>query len=336
MSGLDFEPRNILVIDFGQLGDVILSLPALRAISENFPGSRKSVLVGSACAEIVRMSGLFDDVIEVDRGRLRRGGKLSSLKELILFAVAMRRRRFDLVIDLHSLSETNLLGYFCGAKRRLFANRESRSLDSLSNFRPKPPLEDKSIHLADNYLAVLRPLGIEEAARPFELVPSVEDLSFARTVLQMESGRLESLIGICPGAAHPSRRWPLEKYCGLALRLSAKENVKVVCFLGPEEESIRPKIEELLPPNVLVIHGINLRQLTAAFSLLSVLVGNDTGTIHVAAAAGIPVVLLMSNVAPARFFPLAERKEVIRSENIADIAEQDVVAAVERLLASSE
>ena len=64
---MPFEPRNILVIDFGQLGDVVLSLPALRAIRERFPQARITVAVGKPGGEIVKLSGYANGVLQVDR-----------------------------------------------------------------------------------------------------------------------------------------------------------------------------------------------------------------------------------------------------------------------------
>ena len=68
---MEFDPRNILIIDFGQLGDVVMSLPALRAVRERFPGARITVAVGKAGAAIVNLSGYANSVIAVDRVALR-------------------------------------------------------------------------------------------------------------------------------------------------------------------------------------------------------------------------------------------------------------------------
>ena len=73
---MQFDPRNILVIDFGQLGDVVLSLPALRAIRQRFPKARITVAVGRPADEVVALSGYADDIFEVDRVGLRDGNKL--------------------------------------------------------------------------------------------------------------------------------------------------------------------------------------------------------------------------------------------------------------------
>ncbi|PYS47919.1 MAG: hypothetical protein DMF68_14695 [Acidobacteria bacterium] len=164
---MNFDPRNILVIDTGHLADVVLSLPALRAIREKFPVARITVAVGKAGASVVDLSGSADATIVVDRSALRKGWKPLSIFRIGRIVRDVRRARFDFVIDLDSLTETNLLGFFSGALRRLFARRRGSSLDFLSNFHPKPPVEDNRTtkHAVDRYLDVLIPLGIKNAAR---------------------------------------------------------------------------------------------------------------------------------------------------------------------------
>src|SRR6266487_5896894 len=124
---MSFDPRNILVIDFGQLGDVVLSLPALRAIRERFPSARITVVVGKPGAEVVNLSGYAHATRVVDRVALRDGPKLVSIIRIAKFVKEVRRAKFDFVIDLHSLSETNLLGFLSGAPKRLYSRRPGRS-----------------------------------------------------------------------------------------------------------------------------------------------------------------------------------------------------------------
>src|SRR5256884_2052217 len=172
---MTFDPRNILVIDFGQLGDVVLSLPALRAIREKFAHASITVAVGKACAPIVDLSGYSDATIVVDRVALRDGWKALSVFRIMRIVKEVRRAQFDFVIDLHSLSETNLLGFLSGARRRLYARRPTRSLDYLSNFQPPPPVEDRKKHAIDRYLDVLAPLGVGRVSRVPRLPVGEED-----------------------------------------------------------------------------------------------------------------------------------------------------------------
>src|SRR6185369_15731616 len=111
------------------MGDVILALPALQAIRQKFPAARITVLIGKSSAMIAKLAGVFDEEIIVDRVELRDGNKLHSINKIRRLVKEIRRRKFDFIIDLHSLSETNLLGFLSGARKRLYANRENRSLD---------------------------------------------------------------------------------------------------------------------------------------------------------------------------------------------------------------
>ncbi len=201
---MSFNPQNILIVNFGQIGDVILSLPALKAVRERFPAAKITAMIGKSGAEIVEVSGLADERIVVDRVKLRDGKKFESVREVLTLAKDVRRRRFDFVIDLHSLYETNLLGFFSGAKHRLYANRENRSLDFLGRFEPKPPREDKTKHLTEHYLSVLAPLNIENAVRFAELRPRSSDLRAVENLLKPHSSPARKLIGLFPGAGHAS------------------------------------------------------------------------------------------------------------------------------------
>src|SRR4029434_9738051 len=101
-----------------------------------------------------------DHVLEVDRVGLRDGATLISIARIIKFVSQVRKRKYDFVIDLHSLSETNLLGFLSGAPRRLYARRPGRSIDALGNFNPRPPRAAKIAHAVDLYFDETKPLGI--------------------------------------------------------------------------------------------------------------------------------------------------------------------------------
>ncbi len=290
METLNFNPQNVLVINFGQIGDVILSLPALSAVRVRFPAAKITAMIGKSGAAIVELCGFADEQIVVDRVKLRDGKKPESIWEVLKITNDVRRRKFDLVIDLHSLYETNLLGFVCGAKHRLYANRENRSLDFLANFDPKPPRENKKLHLTDSYLNVLKPLGIENASRIVEIKPRMQDLENIETHLQKFGNK--RLIGLFPGAGNISRRWGLENFAALAENLSSGENAQIIVFLGPEEADLRGAVESKFPAGIVIIDKLSLTEFVAALSRIAALVSNDTGAIHLAALVGTLVVVV--------------------------------------------
>jgi ADP-heptose:LPS heptosyltransferase len=315
------DPRNILVIHFGQLGDVVMGLPAMRAVRDRFPDAKVSALVGSATAEVVKLAGLFDEVIDVDRVRLLKGKKFSSSIEIVRFAFSIRRRQFDFVIDLHSLPETNLLAYFSGAGIRLLANRESRSLDRLSNFRPPPPVEDKKIHLSQYYLDVLSPLGISGKAEAF---------AFER--LDASEGPAKPIVGINPGAGSPSRRWPVENFIELARRILDSDKADIEVLIGPEDTALADSFKAALQDRCTINTGVGLRHLIASVQRFAMVVSNDTGPAHIAAACGAPIVLLCHTASPDRYLPLATDLVVHRGDSLGDIQVDAVHTSVTELL----
>lgn len=332
-----FDPRNILVIDFGQLGDVVLSLPALQAIRKRFPAARITVAVGKPGAEIVSMSTYANETLVVDRVGLRDGFKLLSVVRVFGIVKDVRRRKFDFVIDLHSLSETNLLGFLSGAPKRLYARRPGRSLDYLANFRPAPPLETdhRQRHLIDRYLDVLIPLEIKTAARfPNLKTRPADDAVIEKILRRAKADAGVPLIGLFPGAGHSSRRWPLEQFAELADYLVRNDGVKVLVFVGPEEQPLVKEMRRIFPSSSLVLDQLTLPQLAAAATRLAAFVSNDTGPMHVASAVGTPVVLLLDKRAPTSYLPQGDHHRVIYNNIISDISVDEVYVATRSVLAS--
>ena len=335
---MSFEPHNILVIDFGQLGDVVLSLPALRAIRNRFPQAKITVVVGQPGAEVVTLSGYANVTLGVDRVSLRDGPKLISIARIVKLVKAVRRAKFDFVIDLHSLSETNLLGLLSGAPMRLYARRPGRSLNYLANFSPPPPVEEdhRKRHLVDRYLDVLLPLEVSGADRSPRLRTRAADDATIDKLLKKEKAETGSpLIGLFPGAGHPSRRWPLEQFAALADYLIRNDGVRPVVFAGPEERALIPQMKNLFPRSTIIFDRLTIPQMAAAQARLAAFVSNDTGPMHVAAAVGTPVILLLDRRAPESYLPLGSQHRVIYSSTIRNIEVDEVYAATRSVLAAA-
>ncbi len=322
--------KNILVIHFGQLGDVVLGLPALTAIKDNFAGSKVTVMSGRSTAEIVRISNASDEQIVVDRVEMRDGNKVRSVITMLGIVRDIRRRKFDLVIDLHSLNETNLLGFVSGAKSRLYANRENRSMDRLAKFPTMPPIEDKSKHLADRYLEVLIPLGIENADRIVRLLPNDNDREKVAAKFFPKSEKL--YVGLFPGAGHASRCWKFEKFAELATIAIANGFAPAV-FLGPEEAGMKDSVRETFPPETIIVDGLTIAEFLAAVSLVSVFVTNDTGPLHLAAGVGVAIVLLLDERAPMTYLPTTDRMTVVSGGKIDEIEVEQAAEAMMKMLA---
>lgn len=328
-----FKPKNILVIDFGQLGDAVLSFPALCLIRERFPDAHITVMAGQPAAQVIELSGYADATIAVDRVALRDGPKLGSIRQILQLVRDVRRRSFDFAIDLHSLYETNLLGFLSGAPIRLFGPRPRRSFNFLSNFQPAPPFEDSSKHAVDRYLDVLAPLGINGASRIPVLMTSVDDDQLALQFLE-EAGAAghTSLVGLFPGAGHPGRRWSLTSFVALEEKLARERGARSVVFVGPEEQKLVEEIHENFSGSAIVVNLNDISRLSSVLGQLDVFVSSSTGPMHLAAAVGTPVVVLYSRLSPDSFTPVGERHRIIFSESVANIAVDDVYNAIVEVL----
>lgn len=302
------------------------------AIRERFPEACITTLLGKPGADIVRLAGVADDQILVDRVELRDGPKPASVAKILALVRTVRSRKFDLIIDLNSLYETNLLGYVSGAKYRLYANRENRSLDRLSNFPVKPPVEDKALHHTDRYLAVLEPLGVSGAKRSITVSPTDEALKRADEILSSLAIRGKTLIGLFLGAGHASRRWSVDNFVEVAKRLTKEQNTAVLVFLGPEERDLRPGLAEKFGNSAVVMVELPLMIFFAMLSRLDVLVSGDTGPMHLGAAAGAGIVLLSQLGSPSYFRPIIDKLRVIEDRPLAEITVSQVENAVRELL----
>jgi ADP-heptose:LPS heptosyltransferase len=334
---MNFEPQNILVIDFGQLGDVVLSLPALHALRAKFPRARITVAVGKPGRQIVEMSGAADDTLVVDRVSLRDGSKPLSVWRIARLVKEVRARRFDFVVDLHSLSETNLLGFLSGAKSRLYGRRPTRSLDFLSNFRPRPAVEDRAKHAVDRYLDVIAPLGVGQVGRVPRLPVRPEEVRAVDELLRRERAATDApLVGMFPGAGHPSRCWPLARFAELARRLENNDGVRTVVFAGPEERPLVKAMRGEFPRSAIIFDRLSIPQLAAAAARMSVFVSNDTGPMHVAAAVATPVVILMSEHPMLdAYVPPGERHQVLHKASITEITTGEAYTATRSALTAA-
>ena len=329
-----FDPRNILVIDFGQLGDVVMSLPALRAIREKFPYAKITVAVGKPGKELLNLCGYANEILEVDRVALRDGPTLISIGRIARFVSQVRKQKFDFVIDLHSYYETNILGFLSGASHRLYSRRENRSLDFLANFKPQPARERPTAHLVDRYLDILKPLGIENVPRIPVLKTSPADDKAVEAMLKKEKAQSrELLVGMFPGAGNASRVWPLEKFAEVADHLIRNDRVRVIVFAGPEERALVPQMRSVFPSGTIFFDRLTIPQLASAQARLTLFVSNDTGPAHIAAAVGTPVVVILDRPDLNNFVPVGEQNRFIGGPLITNIPVLDVYRAAHELLA---
>lgn len=324
----DAAVERLLIIHFGQLGDSVLSLPAVESLRQHYGRARMVVLASSSAAQIFRLAG-FPEVWPVDRVGWKHAPARAAVEIPVLVA-RLYRERFDLSVDFHTFTETNLLAWAAGIPQRVAMLRPTRGLPRLITH--KPPMDDPDGALLDRYCSVLEPLGIEVKDRHPRLTPPIDAVTAAQhrlAALEPEWHACEWL-GICPGAGHPSRRWPAPRFVEAvrALREQAGLRFRAVVFAGPEEleETLAPFAQL---PEARILRGLSVPQLAAALTRCRLLLTNATGPSHIAAAVGTPVVTI--GEIPA-FDPVGHTPASVRpiraAKVVADITTQEVIDAI--------
>ncbi|MBD0327457.1 MAG: glycosyltransferase family 9 protein [Pyrinomonadaceae bacterium] len=142
------------------------------------------------------------------------------------------------------------------------------------------------------------------------------------------------LVGLFPGAGHPGRRWPLERFAELAERLVRNDGVRIILFAGPEERAFVKEMRASFPSSTLVFDRLSIPQLASALARLAVFVTNDTGPMHIATAVGTSVVALLDRPTPHSFIPTEARHRIIYSRRISEMTTDEVYGATRELLAA--
>jgi len=277
-----------LLIQFGQLGDAVLALPAALALREQVAHAEWTVLAPRGAHAIFEMAG-FRDVWIADRVRWKNAPWTAAVQVPAL-VLRLRRQRFELSVDLHSYKETNLLAWCAGIPRRVAMLRPTRSWPWLITHKPRP--DDPDAPILDRYCEVVAALGVAVRQRRPILVPPAAAQERVRAMFAAWAAAAGDtpILGICPGAGHPGRRWPAERFAALA-GMAAGHAGRVAVFAGPEEpEALLAPLARL--PHVQIWRGLSIPELAAGLAECRVVVANATGPSHIAAAVGTRVLAL--------------------------------------------
>jgi heptosyltransferase-1 len=278
--------ERIALLKPSALGDIIHALPVLTALRLRFPRARITWIVNQVYAPLLHGHRDLDDVLSFDRRASRQGWRAAA-RSWLSFLVELHRRRFDLVIDLQGLFRTAIMTTATGAPRRvgLSTAREGATW-TYTDVIPAPDLND--IHAVDNCWLVAEAFGVGEVPRRFH-IPIPDDARLWAD--EMTRGNPRPWLMLGPGSRWPTKRWPPWHFAALARR--AQEDVGgTVFFVGggdetPLAEAVRA---ELAGPSRDLTGRTTLPQLAALLERADVMLANDTGPLHLAAALGRPVV----------------------------------------------
>lgn len=298
---------NIALVKLSSLGDVVHALPVATALRAHLPGARVTWIVERREAALLRDHPALDEVLPINTRRWRRARSPRGVVEVGRVVWRVRRwlwtARFDVTIDLQGLIKSGLLTAATGARVRIgFSARHCREPLSavFTNRRVVPPPGAR--HVVDQYLALLKPLGLETPAAEFCL-PSDSNAESQIDEFFRQSGLKprDRVVVLNPGAGRPDKRWPERHFHDLAGRLVNEMGASVLVVWGPRERGrARAIVEEvgatLAPPTT-------LDELIAVLRRASVVVAGDTGPLHLAAALGTPCVGLYGPTSPERNGP---------------------------------
>lgn len=318
--------RRILVVrKHDQIGDLILSTPALAALRRAFPQSVVSVVVRDYAKEVLYNNPNVDRLLIYPE---RWYGWPPS--RWLDFWRELRREGFDLAIVLNTVSHSvssDIVACLGRAPLRLGSDHlplletgDSFAYNLVARRDPAPK------HEVERSLDIIRRLGIEikgeepriylsdgERERGHEILAS---MGVVRAGSQGE--RVRSLVGIHVGPRDVRRRWPSEELAGLAKGLHEQRAVHIIIVWGPGEESLRDTMAEAVGLGAAVLPRTTMRELAAVLSFLDLCICGDTGVFHVAAAVGCPTLSYYSATDPRQWGPyLSDRTEAPVRDRVA-------------------
>jgi heptosyltransferase I len=285
-SPMTFSPRRIALLKPSALGDIVHALPVLTALRERFPESRITWVVNKSYESLIAGHPHLTDTLAFDRGAFKRG-PWEAAAYTLRFANELRRRRFDLVIDLQGLLRTGLMCGFTGAPVRVgFANAREGSRNFYTHAVEVP--DAARIHAVERYWRIAEAVGAGGGAKRFVVPVRPEELIAVDRDL---AGLPRPWIAVAAGARWLTKRWPVENFAALANRAHAEFGASVLLVGASDDIELSQQLASGLRGPVRDLTGKTpLPRLTAVLARSDAMLANDTGPLHLAAALGRPCV----------------------------------------------
>lgn len=322
-------PRRILIIRPFYLGDILLCLPVAQAIKRQRPDAHVAWLLREEWTDLLRGHSVVDEVIPYDGKRLH---SAQALGEILRVSAELRKRSFDLVLNLTWDRSSSWWAWCSGARVRLGIEefgrpRLSSLLHTLTVVAPERS-EDRS-HMADFYYEPLRQLGFTARSDLPHVSPAKEERARVAERLKSAWGDKVSFVLVHPGARLSNKQWPAERFRELINTLVRETPCRVVLVCGPGEEGATAELAKTIPPQRGLFWPVPaLGELMALAERAEVLVGNNSGPMHLAAAAGCRVVAIFG-MDPARWGPLGEGNRVLGgAKGLDSVSVRDVLCAI--------
>jgi ADP-heptose:LPS heptosyltransferase len=307
-------PRRILVIKLGALGDFVQAMGPFAAIRARFPHALITLLTTRPFVALARACPWFDEVWIDDKPKLWQVRRLWALRR------RLRGGGFDRVYDLQTSDRSSL--YF-----RLLGGGVEWSGIARGCSHPDPDPRRDFRHTVERQRGQLAAADIAAVPPP--------DLSWVGGNAAAEFGLTRPYVLLCPGGAphRPAKRWPAERFGAVATRLAQRGLTPALIGTAAEAEAILT-IRTLCPS------AVDLSGRTTFLDILSLgrgaraALGNDTGPMHLIAAAGCPALVLFSDESNPDLCAPRGQVTILRRPDLADLAEAEVAGPLLRLLAA--
>jgi ADP-heptose:LPS heptosyltransferase len=317
--------QNILLIRLKSIGDVVLTLPAVHAVRDNFPSANISFLISAENAPLLRGFRDVNDVIALERSALRR--PFQAVPELFRLLRRLRAGKFSLVIDLQGYGETAWLTRLTGAQERwgtVYVRGRRWAFT-------RGILRQENLHPADGNLFLLRDCGLKIGEIKNEFRLPDDALVAARKIFAGNHlDCTKPVLFIQPFTSSPHKNWPLQNYLAVA-RHWRKHGVQVVFGGGPGN---RAALEPARVENFPVFAGAPLLVTAGLMQLATLVLGGDTGMLHLAVAQGKRALMLVHNMSPGRPILFRHRDWVVAPplpNQLDSITIETVVAEISRV-----
>jgi lipopolysaccharide heptosyltransferase II len=341
------ENFKILVIKFSSLGDVVLSTAAIKAIRSDFPCTnyKISVLVSDECKDVFLNCPHIDELLVCDFKNRDKG-----MKGLLKLACILRKKNFDIVIDLQNNRKSHTLSYLSLALDRYGYNNNK------FGFLLSHGVKERNLPLdpVTHQFKILEKLGIKLENPGLELWPTAQDQHYIDEFLNSQWLSVnQKLVGVNISASHRwlTKYWPLQHIAKLCEELSRRE-IRIV-ITGTEKDLERVDTLMKLVRNAKPINACaktTANQLACLIKRCGVYISCDSAPLHIAAAVGAPFIALFGPTDPRRHIPLAKNCIVIDKDLLCSpcykskcktvrcmqsIKPEEVLEAIDKLLKSS-
>jgi len=306
--------KRILILKLSSLGDILHTLPVLRALRENQPSAYIAWMVEERYRDLLEGNSYLDEIITVRTKAWRKNWSLDTLREINQSIQKMRQSKFDTVLDLHGLLKTGIIAGLSGAKRRIgFPRQLCKEKISAWFTNVKGPRTGIGTHVVElnHSLAKLAGAGdLSPAPLTFQVPPAAEEKIDG--FIKNQSGLADKpRVAINPGAGFESKQWDLIRFANLADRIVQDLGYEVILTWGPGEESKVATIAEKMEQSCHIAPATSVVESIALYKRLDLMVSCDSGPLHMCAGLGIPTVSIFGPTDPDRNGAYGTNHEVV-------------------------